>query len=74
MGAIVCAKVTLTGSVDCRRKPPAANVATNIQPDSCGASASSGTADTSEIMMTRRAPNRSAIGPPKNPPSPTATR
>ena len=57
IGAIVCAKVTLTGSVDCSRKPPAAIIATIDQPSRSGAMAKKGTAATSDRTMSRRAPN-----------------
>ena len=37
IGAIICAKVTFTGSVDCSRNPPIASTTMNDQPDSSGA-------------------------------------
>src|SRR5688572_19094705 len=43
IGAIVCAKVTLTGSVDCSRNPPAAIIATIGQASKRGATATEGT-------------------------------
>ena len=33
IGAIICPKVTFTGSVDCSRNPPIASTATSDQPD-----------------------------------------
>ena len=64
---VVAGPVTLTGSVDCRKKPPIATKATNVQPWLSDAAKRNGTAQTSDKAMTRRAPYRSAAGPPRNP-------
>jgi len=66
--------VTFTGNVDCSRNPPTASETMKSQPDSSGATARNGTAEMRDRIMTRRGPNRSAAGPPKKPPSPTANK
>ena len=73
-GAIRCANVTLTGSVDCRKKPPTVSITTRGQPLRRVAETRSGTASSIEAAMTRFGPNRSASGPPVNPPILAAKR
>src|SRR5688500_303044 len=73
-GASSWPNVTLTGSVDCRKKPPIANAITNAQPDSSGVATRKGVDSASDHTITRRGPNRSAAGPPKKPPTPLANR
>src|SRR4051812_15681027 len=73
-GASAWPNVTLTGSVDCRKKPPMHSVTVNAQPDRSGAETRNGVAITSEAAITLRGPSRSAAGPPKNPPTPVANR
>ena len=73
-GASACPNTTLTGSVDCRKKPPIASTTMNNQPDSRGAASRKGAHRTSDQTITRRGPNRSAAGPPKKPPTPLAKR
>src|SRR5262245_29159304 len=73
-GASACPNVTLTGSVDCRKKPPTHSAAVNIQPDRSGAATRNGVANTSDAAITLRGPTRSAAGPPRNPPTPVANR
>src|SRR5260370_33848814 len=71
-GASACPNTTLTGSVDCRKKPPIASIAMNCQPDSSGAARRNGAAGASDHTSPRGGPNRHAAGPPKNPPPPLA--
>ena len=70
----LCANVTLIGSVDCSSRPPIASIAVKPSGGRCGASAMNGTAAISVHRITRRAPTRSASGPPRNPPMPLANR
>ncbi len=46
----------------------------NVRPLETDAPKRKGTASTSDKAMTRRGPNRSAAGPPMNPPMPLANR
>ena len=55
-GAICWPNVTLTGSVDCSRKPPTETSRVSVQPVSSWPTSRNGTATTSDQMMTRRAP------------------
>ena len=73
-GASACPNVTLTGSVDCRKNPPTATSATKTHPWLNDARNRNGTAQISDRAMIRRAPYRSAAGPPRNPPIPLANR
>ena len=67
-------KVTLTGNVDCKKSPPMASTTTNCQPLRNGAMNKNGVESTSDHAMTARAPYRSAMGPPKKPPTPLPKR
>src|SRR5262245_47824812 len=74
IGARLCPKVTLTGSVDCSSNPPSDTMITNAVPSKDGATARNGTADTSDPMIMRRAPHVSASDPPTKPPRLVAKR
>src|SRR5262245_15128745 len=68
-GAICCPNVTLTGSVDCRRKPPTETSMVSSQPDANCPANKNGTEATSDQMITCRGPYLSATGPPRKPPT-----